>query len=50
MRATLNGKEWNNPWFSWDDIKEGGVLVLERGSKPNYKWGSDPADTSPSKL
>lgn len=48
--ATLNGKEWNKPWFSWDDIKDGGVLVLEMGSKPNYTWGSDPADAPPSKL
>jgi len=48
--ATLNGKEWNNPWFSWDDIKDGGELVLEMGSRPNYRWGSDPANAPPSKL
>jgi putative alpha-1,2-mannosidase len=41
--ATLNGKEWNKPWFSWDDIKDGGVLVLDMGSKPNYQWGKDPS-------
>ena len=44
--ARLNGKEWNKPWFSWDDIKDGGELVLEMGSKPNYEWGSDPADVT----
>lgn len=33
-----------------DDIKNGGELVLEMGSRPNYLWGSDPADTPPSKL
>ncbi|MDO9341031.1 MAG: hypothetical protein Q7T72_10980 [Bacteroidales bacterium] len=43
-------KEWNKPWFSWDDIKDGGELVLEMGSRPDYLWGSDPADTPPSKL
>jgi len=37
--ATLNGKSWNKPWFAWDDIKDGGVLILEMGSRPNYNWG-----------
>jgi len=48
--AKLNGKQWNKPWFSWDDIKDGGVLVLEMGMRPNYTWGSDPAETPPSIL
>jgi putative alpha-1,2-mannosidase len=48
--ATLNGKEWNKPWFSWDDIKDGGVLVLEMGSKPDYQWGTDPSAAPPSGL
>ena len=48
QKATLNGKEWNKPWFSWDDIKDGAELVLEMGSRPNYKWGSNPADAPPS--
>jgi predicted alpha-1,2-mannosidase len=48
QKATLNRKEWNKPWFSWDDIKDGGELVLEMGSTPNYLWGSDPADAPPS--
>jgi putative alpha-1,2-mannosidase len=46
----LNGKQWNKPWFSWDDIKDGGILILKMGSKPNYRWGSDKADVPPSKL
>jgi predicted alpha-1,2-mannosidase len=50
QKATLNGKELTKPWFSWDDIKDGGKLVLEMGSRPNFKWGSDPADAPPSKL
>ena len=48
QNATLNGKQWNKPWFSWDDIKEGGELVLEMGSKPDYIWGSDVSDAPPS--
>jgi predicted alpha-1,2-mannosidase len=50
QKAFLNGKEWNKPWFSWDDIKDGGELVLDMGSRPNYTWGSDPADSPPSRL
>ncbi len=38
--ATLNGKEWNKPWFSHDDIKNGAKLVLIMGDKPNKEWGS----------
>ncbi len=48
QKATLNGKTWNKPWFSWDDIKDGGELVLDMGSIPNYLWGTDPADVPPS--
>jgi putative alpha-1,2-mannosidase len=50
QKATMNGKQWDKPWFSWNDIKNGGVLVLEMGSRPNYKWGSDPGDAPPSGL
>jgi len=46
--AKLNGKEWNKPWFSWEDIKDGGELVLEMGSKPNYQWGANPSVVPPS--
>ena len=38
--ATLNGKEWNKPWFSHDDIKDGGKLILIMGNRPNKSWGS----------
>ena len=50
QKATLNGKEWNKPWFSWDDIKNGGELVLEMGDRPAYNWGADPSDAPPSGL
>jgi predicted alpha-1,2-mannosidase len=50
QKAILNGREWSKPWFSWQDIRDGGELVLTMGSKPNYNWGSDPKDSPPSKL
>lgn len=50
QKATLNGKKWNKPWFSWDDMRYGGELVLEMGPTPNYLWGSDPGDVPPSRL
>ena len=37
--ATLNGEEWNQPWFSYDDIRDGGHLVLRMGNQPNRQWG-----------
>ncbi len=38
--AKLNGKPLDKPWFTHDDIKKGGTLVLEMGSRPNKSWGS----------
>lgn len=46
--ATLNGKEWNKPWFSHDDIKEGGRLSLVMGSHPNKAWGAGKDAVPPS--
>ena len=46
--AILNGKEWNKPWFSHDDIAEGGKLILVMGYKPNLQWGSDEQMAPPS--
>lgn len=46
--ATLNGKAWNKPWFSHQDIADGGVLVLTMGSQPNRSWGSAPDSGPPS--
>lgn len=46
--ATLNGKDWNKPWFSQDDIANGGKLVLVMGNKANKNWGSSLADVPPS--
>lgn len=44
--ATLNGKVWNKPWFSHDDIKDGAKLVLIMGDRPNKSWGTG-ADAVP---
>ena len=46
--ATLNGKEWNKPWFSHDDIKNGAKLVVVMGEKPNRSWGADNEAAPPS--
>lgn len=46
--AKLNGVEWNKPWFSHDDIKDGGILELEMGKTANRKWGADPGAAPPS--
>lgn len=46
--ATLNGKTWDKPWFSHDDIKNGGRLVLVMGKHPNKQWGTDKNAAPPS--
>lgn len=46
--ARLNGKEWTKPWFSHDDIKEGGSLELIMGDKANKDWGAAMEDVPPS--
>jgi predicted alpha-1,2-mannosidase len=38
--ASLNGKDWNQTWFHHNDIREGGKLILQMGSQPNYSWGT----------
>jgi len=44
--ATLNGNDWNKPWFNHEDIVGGGKLVLKMGKKANLVWGSG-ADAAP---
>lgn len=48
--ATLNGKEWNKPWFNHSDIENGGKLVLIMGNKANKVWGANQAPPSAEKL
>jgi predicted alpha-1,2-mannosidase len=46
--ATLNGVEWDKPWFNHEDIENGGKLVMIMGSTANKSWGASPEDSPPS--
>jgi len=39
QRARLNGRELNTPWFTHEQLINGGTLELEMGPKPNKQWG-----------
>lgn len=41
QRATMNGKELTTPWFTHEQLMNGGNLVLEMGPKPNKQWGTE---------
>ncbi|KAA6300068.1 MAG: hypothetical protein EZS26_003793, partial [Candidatus Ordinivivax streblomastigis] len=46
--ATLNGVEWNKPWFHHNDIANGGKLIVIMGNKANHHWGSSLENVPPS--
>jgi predicted alpha-1,2-mannosidase len=46
--AKLNGVNWEKPWFSHNDIINGGKLELVMGSKANKAWGALPENAPPS--
>lgn len=46
--AKLNGKLWDKPWFSHDDIKNGGKLELVMGDKASHSWGTKAENVPPS--
>ncbi len=53
--ATLNGKAFDRPWITHQEVTAGGTLELQMGSTPNTNWGASPtqrpstnATTSPS--
>lgn len=46
--ATLNGQNWEKPWFSHSDIVDGATLILVMGDRPNYQWGAGPESAPPS--
>ncbi|WP_029904841.1 GH92 family glycosyl hydrolase [Prevotella sp. 10(H)] len=48
--ATLNGKDWNKPWFNHSDIENGGKLVLVMGDTANKTWGANSAPPSAAPL
>ena len=36
--VSINGKKWNNPWFTHDDIKNGGTIQFVMGGQPVNKF------------
>ncbi|MDH7460115.1 GH92 family glycosyl hydrolase [Chitinophagaceae bacterium 26-R-25] len=38
--AKLNGQTINTPWFTHQQLLDGGKLELEMGPKPNKRWGT----------
>jgi predicted alpha-1,2-mannosidase len=39
QKILLNGKEWDKPYFMYDELKNGGELIFTMGPNPNKKWG-----------
>jgi predicted alpha-1,2-mannosidase len=39
--AKINGENLDSPWFTHDDLINGGLLELEMGAYPNKEWGTD---------
>ena len=46
--AKLNGQPLRKPWFTHQDMMNGGTLILEMGPRPNTAWGSRPEAAPPS--
>ncbi len=46
--ASLNGTNWNKPWFGHEQIQNGGELILTMGPKANKEWGSAGNSAPPS--
>jgi predicted alpha-1,2-mannosidase len=46
--AELNGKSIDRPWFSHEELMQGGKLVLNMGPLPNKVWGSSAEAAPPS--
>ncbi|HMH33788.1 MAG TPA: GH92 family glycosyl hydrolase [Puia sp.] len=39
QRGRMNGVELKTPWFTHEQLINGGMLELDMGPKPNKKWG-----------
>jgi predicted alpha-1,2-mannosidase len=39
--ATMDGKVLSTPWFTHEQLANGGTLELEMGPKPNKQWGTE---------
>jgi len=48
--ATLNGKVWSKPWFTHNDLMNGGKLELIMGATPNKSWGAGVQSAPPSDI
>lgn len=46
--AALNGKEHDKPWFTHEDLINGGKLILRMGKNANFNWGTDAQCAPPS--
>ena len=46
--ASLNGRPYQRPWLSHQDIIAGGILTLEMSPVPNKTWGAGPENAPPS--
>lgn len=40
QKVQLNGKDWNNFWFTHEEFAKGGTLEIWLGSQPNKSWGT----------
>ncbi|MEJ7558033.1 MAG: GH92 family glycosyl hydrolase [Pedobacter sp.] len=45
--ATLNGKPLLKPWFTHNDLLNGGMIKLIMGDRPNKTWGVNVASAAP---
>jgi predicted alpha-1,2-mannosidase len=48
--AMLHGKILKKPWFTHDELLEGGTLEFVMGVRPNLQWGSSEEDAPPSAM
>jgi len=46
--ARLNGRPLNKPWFTHQDLSQGGLLEFQMGSEPDKTWASSPEAVGPS--
>ena len=45
---TLNGKEYNKTYITYEDIKNGADIKFVLGSNPNKDWGTSDESVAPS--
>lgn len=50
QKAFLDGKPLNKPWFTHNEILNGGTLKLIMGDQPNKQWGSSKDASPPSAI